>query len=154
MESAVRVGMSLVVISSIMMGALRVEQRWIKGLAGDLWDLPGEWMRARQQDKETEKIDAESRAMKERLARKKQIAEAVARGELSLHVAAEQFLEVAKNARYDWDKYRETHARLSLRARCALLVIDEVEMLPWVQDRNPTTLTASLRRQVEGWQGQ
>ena len=155
MESAVRIGFSLVVAGSMVLGAAQMERRWIQSLAGELWDLPGNYLRAENEYARGAKIDVETRAIAERLQRKRQIAESVRFGGLPLSAAADQFLAAAKDTPYEWDTYRKTHAHLSLRARCALLVIDDVEaLLEDQQQTNAAMMGACLRGQVEGWRGQ
>jgi hypothetical protein len=154
MEAAVRIGVSLAVVIGVSLGALHVDRKWLGARVGDLWSLPTQFVKARQAEEQGDSIKLQHEILRERVERKKEIARAVFTGHLSLSAAAEQFFQVSKDATYDWDSYRDTHPHRSLRARCAMLVIDDVRQLSIDEEKDPGAITSALRREVAAWEGQ
>jgi hypothetical protein len=154
MEAVVRIGVSLTVMAGVTLGALLVDGPWLHARLDDLWNLPTNYVEARRAEERGLEIAADGQLLQERVERKRQIASAVLNGQLSLSAAADQFFQASKDAPYDWDWYRGTHPKCSLRVRCAMLVIDDVRQLVVDQENDPTAITTDLRRQMAAWQGE
>jgi hypothetical protein len=154
MEAVVRIGVSLTVMAGVTLGALLVDGPWLHARLDDLWNLPTNYVEARRAEERGLEIAADGQLLQERVERKRQIASAVLNGQLSLSAAADQFFQASKDAPYDWDWYRRTHPKCSLRVRCAMLVIDDVRQLVVDQENDPTAITTDLRRQMAAWQGE
>jgi hypothetical protein len=154
MESAIRISISLTVVAGATFGALQIDREWIEKRAGEVWDLPSNFVKARRAAERGEEIVLERQLMNERLERKSQIARAVLEGGLSLGAAADLFQQASKNTPYDWDTYRLEHPAWPLKVRCAHLVIDDVGQILIAESKDPSAITATLRDQVAAWQDQ
>jgi hypothetical protein len=154
MEAAVRMSLSLIILVGMTIGALQIDRAWLEKRMVDLWDLPANYSRHAQELQRGEEINTQTTLGRQRAERKRQIALAVLEGRLSLTVAADQFFEASKDAPYEWDVYVERNPHWSLRMRCAHLVIDDVRQLFLDEGKDPSKITADLRRQVAAWEEQ
>ena len=154
MEAAIRISVGLIVLVGMTIGALHIDRGWVEKNMHDVWQLPANYVRHTQELERGQEINTRCLLLRQRCERKRQIAQAVLDGRLSLSVAADQFFEASKDAPYEWDTYVERHPNWSLRMRCAHLVIDDVRQLFLDEDKDPSRITADLRRQVAAWEGQ
>jgi hypothetical protein len=151
MQLILRSALTLVFLGTITLGFVHIDPKLAKMAANDFWDLPGALLTAKQARDRGDELSSAQQMVHERLERKAQIASKVAEGALSLREAADQFLEAAATANFDWDTYRNAHPEWPLAKRCAHLVIDDIALA--VRDRNedPTAIEAALRAQVAMW---
>jgi hypothetical protein len=148
LQSLLRVLVSAGLVGGLMIGALQVDSDWLDELS-ELGNLPQQVGYLYHQNRFGEKLQEKSDETLKRILAKNRIARDVVAGRVDLRAAVASFVEVSKDASYDWDHYKQSCPHWSAQRRCAQYVIDLVAGLLIDGHRDPTALVLALTEQAD-----
>jgi hypothetical protein len=148
LQSLLRVLVSAGLVGGLMIGALQIDSDWLDEL-NELGNLPQQVAYLYRQNRYGEKLQATSDETFKRIRAKDRIAREVLAGRLDLRAAVASFVEVSKDATYDWDHYQPSRPDWSAQRRCAQYVIDLVEGLLIQAHRDPTPVVSALTEEAD-----